>query len=148
MVVKMATTGRESLGFLLADVSRLMRRAYLAHVDCGELTLAQARALLRISRQAGMRQIDLAEQMEIQPITLARLIDQLEKAGHVERRPDPDDRRAYRLHLTRKAAAPLAAINKVAAEVQLAAMKNLDKAEVEALCRAMEKMRGNLSERF
>ena len=109
---------------------------------------AQARALLRISRQAGMRQIDLAEQMENQPITLARLIDQLEKAGHVERRPDPDDRRAYRLHLTRKAAAPLAAINKVAAEVQLAAMKNLDKAEVEALFRAMEKMRGNLSERF
>src|SRR4051812_9261819 len=95
----------DTLGFLLADVSRLMRRAFQQRLEGSSLTLAQARALIYVSRHEGVRQIDLADLLEIQPITLARLIDQLAAAGLVERRPDPTDRRAYQVFLT-SAAAP------------------------------------------
>ena len=66
-----------TLGFLLADVSRLMRKAFRQRLEDSALTLAQARTLVYISRHQGIRQVELAELLEIQPITLARLIDQL-----------------------------------------------------------------------
>src|SRR5450631_3665986 len=106
---------QESLGFLLADVSRLMRRAFERRLDGSSLTLAQARALIYVSRHEGVRQVDFAELLEVQPITLGRLIDQLAETGLVERRPDSADRRAYQIFLTPAAASHLAAIETVAA---------------------------------
>ena len=87
---------RDGLGFLLADVSRLMRREFAQRMGgrLSSLTFAQARALVHLSRSEGLRQIELANLLEVQPITLARLIDQLDARGLVERRADPDDRRA------------------------------------------------------
>ena len=84
---------QNSLGFLLADVYRFMRRAF-AEKLAGDsaLTMAQARALLFVSRREGLRQVELADLLEVKPITLARLIDQLVHHGLVERRPDPSDR--------------------------------------------------------
>ena len=102
------TTHQDNLGFLLADVSRLMRRAFQQRLEGSSLTLAQARALIYVSRNEGVRQVDLADLLEVQPITLARLIDQLAGDGLVERRSDPADRRAYHIFLT-PAAAPLGA---------------------------------------
>ena len=66
---------QDSLGFLLADVSRLMRRAFQQRSVNSALSLAQARALVYVSRHEGIRQVELAELLDIQPITLARLID-------------------------------------------------------------------------
>jgi len=94
---------QDSLGALVVDITRMMRRAFQHRMEGSDLTLAQARVLVYVSRRAGLRQIELAELLEVQPITLARLVDQLVEAGLVERQPDPDDRRAYRIHL--KAAA-------------------------------------------
>ena len=68
---------QDSLGFLLADVSRLMRRAFQQRLEGSSLTLAQARALVYVGRHEDVRQVDLADMLEVQPITLARLIDQL-----------------------------------------------------------------------
>ena len=76
----------DSVGFLIADVLRLMRRRFAKHLKPSGLTLAQARALVYISRREGLRQVELAAVMEIQPITLARIVDQLAEAGLVERR--------------------------------------------------------------
>ena len=76
---------RDSLGFLLADVFRLLRQNFQRRLEGSSLTLAQARALVYLSRHEGVRQVDLAEMLEVQPITLARLIDQLADAGLVER---------------------------------------------------------------
>ena len=63
----------ENFGFLLADVSRLMRRSFERRLTGSTLTLSQARALAHISRNEGCRQVELADQLEVKPITLARL---------------------------------------------------------------------------
>ncbi|MDD5249077.1 MAG: MarR family transcriptional regulator [Rhodocyclaceae bacterium] len=137
----------ESLGFLLADVSRLMRRAFRQRLEGSLLTLAQARALVYVSRHEGVRQVELAELLEVQPITLARLLDQLATAGFVERRADPADRRAYRIHLTPAAAPQLAAIKHVGAAIRADALRGLGKQEAAAVLSALGKMHGNLSAR-
>ena len=92
-----------SLGFLLNDVSRLLRRNFNRRVQTLGLTQAQWRVLAQLSRNEGINQAGLADLLEVRPITLARLIDRLEKAGWVERRNNPDDRRACRLYLTDRA---------------------------------------------
>ncbi len=141
------TARQESIGFLLASVSHLMRRAFSERREDGALTLAQARALFYVSRNEGMRQIDLAELLEVKPITLARLIDQLAEAGLVERRADPDDRRAYRIFLTPTAAPHLESIEAVAASVRADALRGLGKQDVATLFAALRAMRDNLASR-
>ncbi|MBT8768508.1 MarR family winged helix-turn-helix transcriptional regulator [Pseudomonas boanensis] len=137
----------ESLGFLIADVSRLMRRTFEEHLVDSALTLSQARALVHVARNEGCRQIELADRLEVKPITLARLIDQLEQFGLVERRPDPEDRRAYRLFLLPKAKQELRAIEKVSAITHGIALHDLSEQEAAALTSALRKMRSNLSSR-
>jgi DNA-binding MarR family transcriptional regulator len=134
----------ESLGFLVADVARMMRRAVQARLGDDPLTYAQARALVYLSRQEGIRQVDLADQLEIQPITLARLVDHLAEAGLVERRSDPVDRRAYRLHLTEAAAPRLAVILEVVAAVRAEALGGLDSEEAARLVDGLQRIRSNL----
>ncbi|QEY63284.1 MarR family transcriptional regulator [Metapseudomonas lalkuanensis] len=137
----------ESLGFLLADASRLMRRAFERQITGSSLTLSQARALAHVARHEGCRQVDLADQLEVKPITLARLLDQLEQAGLVERRPDPDDRRAYRLHLRAQADQALADIRAAGAAMLAEALQGISEEEEAALTNALRKMRANLSSR-
>jgi hypothetical protein len=79
---------QDSLGFLLASVARQLRHAFQQRLTDPQLTLAQARALVYVARHEGVRQVELAALLEVQPITLARLIDQLARAGLVERRAD------------------------------------------------------------
>jgi len=79
----------DSLGFLIGDVQRLMRRQFQQQLEGSCLTLAQARALVHIARSEGIRQVELADGLDIQPITLARQLDQLAENGLVERRSDP-----------------------------------------------------------
>lgn len=135
----------DSLGFLLSDLSRSMRRAFKDRIKGSSLTLAQSRALVNISRNEGIRQVDLAEVLEVQPITLARLIDQLARAGVVERRSDPADRRVFRLFLTPAAAPQLAAIHQVADAIRDQALRTLSAAEAEMVHAALRKMRDNFA---
>ena len=135
----------DSLGFLLADVSRLLRRTFEQSLEGSTLTLAQARALVYVARREGLRQVELAELLEVQPITLARLIDQLAGAGLVERRADPQDRRAYRVFLTAAAAPQLAAIEQAAALIRAEALVGLDDRQIDGLLVALRRMRDNLS---
>ena len=135
---------QETLGFMLVDVSRLLRRAFKQRLTGSSLTHAQARALVYIARNEGIRQVDLAELLEVQPITLVRLIDQLAGARLVERRADPRDRRAYQLYLTAKAAPQLAAIDRVAKTIRAAAMAGLTEKQSTAVMSALRTMRRNL----
>ena len=89
-----------SLGFLVADVARLLRRSMDRRLQALGLTQAQWRAIIHLSRNEGMTQATLAERLEIQPITLTRLLDRMENAGWVQRRTHPADRRAVQLYLT------------------------------------------------
>lgn len=138
---------QDSLGFLLAQASRLYRRAFQQRLEGSSLTLAQARALVHVARHEGVRQVDLADLLELQPMTLARLIDQLAAAGLVERRADPADRRAYRLFLLPAATAQLDAIRQVSAALQAQAMQELDEQQTAAIFDALNKIRESLVDR-
>lgn len=95
----------EHVAYLIADRARLLRRAFDDRVRTLGVTGPQARLLLYLSRQEGENQGHYAEQLDVEPITLTRMIDRMAEAGMVERRPDPCDRRAWRLHLTAKSRA-------------------------------------------
>src|ERR1700749_181958 len=93
--------------FILNDVARLLR-TYADHraAQYG-MTRAQWAVLVRLARSQGINQPELAEVLDLQPIPLTRLLDKLCDSGLIERRPDPDDRRAKRLFLTPAARPPL-----------------------------------------
>lgn len=135
---------QESLGFLFADLSRLMRHTFEQRTDGSCLTLAQARALLYLSRHEGLRQVELAALLEVQPITLARLIDHLSAEGLVERRADPADRRAYRLYLTAAASPRLESIQQVVAGIRADTLRDVDPQHAAFVVAILNKMRDNL----
>jgi DNA-binding MarR family transcriptional regulator len=84
---------------VLHDVARLTRTRFDQRARASGMTRAQWVILARLSRQPGLSQNELAGICEVEPITVARLVDRLEARGLVERRPDPSDRRIKRLHL-------------------------------------------------
>src|SRR5258705_13427042 len=136
---------QDSLGFTLADVARLMRRHFKERLNDSCLTHAQARVLVHTSRNEGIRQIELAEMLEVQPIPLARLLDQLAEVGLIERRPDPEDRRAYHVYLTDAATPHLASIERVAKTIHKAAMRDLTEKQAASVLAALRKIRDNLA---
>jgi DNA-binding MarR family transcriptional regulator len=88
------------LPFVLHDVARLMRTRFDQRARrMWGMTRAQCVILMKLEHQPGLCQTELAALLEVEPITVARLIDRLEANGLVERRPDPSDRRMHRLHL-------------------------------------------------
>ena len=134
-----------TLGFALADAARLLRRNFNRRVQSLGLTQAQWLLLARVARHEGARQAQLAEILEMQPISVARLIDRMEAAGWVERRPDPNDRRAVNLYLTKKAEPILDEMWGRAEETQKLALAGLSPATKEEVMRALDTIRQNLT---
>src|SRR3982750_155648 len=91
---------RREFAFLVNDVARLLRTYADQRARRLGMTRAQWAVLARLEHAEGLKQSELAEMLDLQPITLTRLVDRLCANGMVERRPDPSDRRAKRLHLT------------------------------------------------
>lgn len=140
----------DGFGFLLADVARLMRRRFRAGMAseplCPALTPAQSRALTWIWRHEGAHQRAIADLLDIQPMTLARLVDQLAELGLVERRPDPADRRAWRLYLTGSASPRLHAIRRTGASTRSTALRGFEPDEAEQLMAMLHRVRANLAD--
>ena len=136
-----------NIGFLLNDVSRLLRRDFNRRAQDLGLSQSQWRALAYLSRQEGVNQVTLAESLEVQPITLARLIDHLQQAGLVARRPDPDDRRAFRLYLTEQSQPLLERMWSLAGETRAEAVAGLPQKSVQGLIETLRRMKQNLIER-
>jgi MarR family transcriptional regulator for hemolysin len=128
-----------NLGFLVHEVARLLRRNFDRRVRSLGLTQAQWRTLAYVARNEGTKQADLAELLEVRPITLARLVDRLEEAGWVERRRDPADRRVCRLHLTEAANPIIAQMEHASAATRADALAGLTRDEqgqvLDLLCR-------------
>lgn len=133
-----------SVGFLMHEVARLMRAEFTRRVEHLGLTQAQWQTLAHLARNQGLKQAQLAEILEIRPITLTRLIDRLQAAGLVERRADPDDRRAQRLFLTEEARPLIGEMWAVAAGVREKAMAGLPRERREQLVDALAAMKANL----
>jgi MarR family transcriptional regulator, transcriptional regulator for hemolysin len=136
-----------SFGFLLHDIARLLRKRYEQRARPLGLTRAQWQVLAHLQRHEGINQSGLAELLEIEPITIARLIDRMEEAGLVDRRANPADRRANRLFLTERAKPMLERGRVLGDEVRVEAFVGFDAAERESLIDMLLRVRGNLSER-
>ena len=104
----------ETIGYLLNDSARLFRRAFNARTKDSGITALQWRLITYLKRHEGIRQGPLAELIEVEPITLSRMVDRLVEAGLVERRADPADRRAWQLYLTPRAGALLNGMREMA----------------------------------
>lgn len=128
------------IGFLLADNSRLARWAFDQQVREIGVTGPQARLLLLLNRFGGENQSFYAERLEVEPITLCRMVDRLEEGGLIERRRDPSDRRAWRLHLTAKSEKTMAKLQRridSLVEHMLDGLSPTERAELERLLKAI-----------
>jgi MarR family transcriptional regulator for hemolysin len=137
----------QTLWFLLKDVGRLYAKKFDQRVRCLGVTLAQCRVLGNLGRNEGISQAELAEAMDMEAITVARLLDRMAAAGWVERRPDPTDRRAYRLFLTEKVRPIYAEILATAEEVHGEALRGLSPHQVDSLIALLDLVQTNLSDR-
>lgn len=136
-----------SFGFLVHDIARLLRKRFDQRARVLGLSRSQWQVLFYLARNEGTNQSGLAEILEIENITLGRLIDRLEEAGWVERRPDPNDRRARLLYMTEKVAPVMERMRALAEETRNEALEGLPSAQREALIDLLIHIRANISER-
>jgi DNA-binding MarR family transcriptional regulator len=99
------STDMATFGWVLSDTARLMRKLADRRLASLGMTRAQWQALVSMQRMGALTQAALADILEVETATVARLIDRLETAGWVERRPDPNDRRVKLISITSKASA-------------------------------------------
>ncbi|HMG48865.1 MAG TPA: MarR family transcriptional regulator [Allosphingosinicella sp.] len=137
----------ENFAFEVAETARLIRREANKRAAVLGATKAQWRVLARLHRSGGgLRQIELAEALDVEPITLCRMIDRLEEAGLVERRRDATDRRAWRIHLTKEAAPVLAKLEAMGLAFNADILAGIDDADREAARRVLARIRHNLDQ--
>jgi len=134
-----------SLGFLLGDVSRLIRMRFDARAEQLGLTRAQWRVLAQLRRREGINQSALAEILEIEPITLVRHIDRLVAKELVERRPDPNDRRAWKLYLKEEVQPTLDRLRRVSEQTREDALAGIPADQREQLIDNLLVMKANLT---
>jgi len=132
---------RRALGFLIADVARLMRATFDRRVRRIGLTRSQWQVLGLLYRRPGVSQSELAELLEVERPTAGRMIDRLERKGWLTRRADPADRRINRLYLTAEAEGVQAEMGRIATAMLDDAMALLAEEEREALADMMERMK-------
>lgn len=137
---------RRDLLFLLHDVARLVRVEADKRARLHGMTRAQWTILIWLERQPGITQKELAEIIEVEPITVARLIDRLENRGMVERRPDPKDRRIWRLHLCPPALPMLREIDRQRAEIAAGLTLGLDGPALERITEGLLHMKATLTQ--
>lgn len=135
----------ETLPFEIGETAHTLRRAFDRRAAGLGVTRAQWKVMFRLARQPGLRQVELADQLDIEPITLCRIIDRLEESKLVERRRDPNDRRAWQLFLTPQAEPlneRLRALGNVLIEE---AFKAIPAEDIETVRRVLAQVRSNLA---
>ena len=137
-------TARRQLAFTLHDVARLMRVYSDQRARELNTTRAQWALLVRLQRSEGVKQSELADLLDLAPITVGRLIDKLTTAGLVERRADACDRRAHRLYLTEKAKPTLLQLGDLAEDMLGRAMAGLDEAAIDEMFKRLTTIKANL----
>ncbi|WP_174297891.1 MarR family winged helix-turn-helix transcriptional regulator [Sphingomonas bacterium] len=136
------------IGFLIGDVARLLRRRFDERARLIGVTRQQWRLLVMLNRCEGLNQGALAERLEVEPISLCRMVDRLEEAGHVERRRDPADRRAWRLFLTDRSRPLIEQLARIADAVMEQALTGISAEAHAALAAVLTDVRANLATPF
>ncbi len=140
-------TGKDTIGFLLNDAARLMRKDFERRTRSLGLTRAQWQTLFHLARNEGCNQATLADLLDVEPITTARTIDRLELSGLVERRSDPGDRRARLLFLGERAHPLLEELRALGDETHEIALAGMSEDERTLLMALLTRMRANLTGR-
>lgn len=135
----------DDLGFLLGDAGRLLRRSFDERARAMGVTRPQWRVLALLKRFDGSTQVTIADMLEVEPITLGRMIDRLQDAELVERRADPKDRRAWRLHLTEKGRAKIKELEPTAFAMLADAVQGISEAKQAELEEMLNIIRSNLT---
>ena len=136
----------DSFGFLLADITRLTRAEMDRRTEEAGLGLTpgEGRTLSHAARAGAVRQNVLAERMAVEAMTLSSALDRLEARGLIERRPDPDDRRAKLVQLTAEGETVLARIQPIGAGLRADASKGIAPAEWRRFLDTLRQVRANL----
>jgi MarR family transcriptional regulator for hemolysin len=130
--------------FTINDVARMLR-TYADHkASQFGMTRAQWAVLVRLDRFEGLKQSELAEMLDLQPISLTRLLDRLCDSGLIERRSDPNDRRAKRLFLTPAARPLIEQLNKLGEELMVTTLAGVDRESVERMVGQLATVKENL----
>ena len=140
------TDPRENLGYLVADLGRLFGRVFDRRVAHLGLTRVQWRTLKRLSLTQGVTQVELADQLDLEPIAVGRVIDRLQKAGFVERRADPADRRVWRLYLLPQSEQVTGPVEAIAQVLRREATAGISAAELATTLAVLEQVRANLNQ--
>lgn len=136
---------QRSFGFLVNDCARLMRRNFERRARAIGLTRAQWAAIAHLLRNEGCNQSTLADLLDVEPITLARLLDRMEAKGWIRRQPDLKDRRARLVFLTEKAKPLVDKLAEFAAEARAVAMAGISAEDQEKMIDLMIRVRTNLA---
>ena len=135
-----------TIGFVLHDVGRLMRKRFEQQAAHLGFTRSQWLVLLHLAKNEGIHQAGLAEILEVEPITLVRILDKLEGRGLIERRQHPTDRRLWLLYLDPKARSSLEPLHAIGEATRAEALAGLSDADRAALLRMLGAIKTNLVE--
>ena len=135
----------KSLGFLLHDVARLLRKRFEQKAKGLGLTRSQWQILAHLAQNDGIQQGMLADLLELEPISLVRILDRLEQSGLVERRAHPTDRRIWQLYLQDKAYPVLEQMREIGSETKSEALEGVSRADRDRLVHVLTQMKTNLA---
>ncbi|MBN9218410.1 MAG: MarR family transcriptional regulator [Mesorhizobium sp.] len=142
----MVSDGIDRLGFLIHDVQRLLRKRFETRASGLGLSSAQWRLMVRVAKEAGVTQARLAELLEIEPISVSRLVDRMEEGGWIERRADAADRRVRMIFPTEKASAAYADVKSLAGEVYEESLSGVSQEDRRLLIRVLDAIVQNLTD--
>jgi DNA-binding MarR family transcriptional regulator len=133
-------------GFLLKDLSRLYVQRFEERARSISRTLPQCKVLVRLEDNEGVSQARLGEISELDPMTMVRIVDRMEADGLLERRPDPEDRRARCMYLTAKGRSLLDEVWRLAEETRAEVFAGVTRADRDVFMKVLQQLHGNACE--
>ena len=132
------------IAFTIMEVARMLKTYADQRARCLGISRAQWVVLVRLDRTEGLKQSELAEMLELQPISLTRLLDRLAENGLIERRADPHDRRVNRLYLTPAAKPLIAKLSDLGSDMMDTVLDGLDEEDTSRLLHDLGVMKENV----
>ncbi len=137
-------SNNREIAFTIMDVARMLRTYADQRARQFGISRAQWGVLVRLDRSEGLKQSELAEILDLQPISLTRLLDRLAENGLIERRADPNDRRANRLFLMPAARPLLEQLTELGQDMMTGVLDGLDAKTIERMLRDLGRVKENL----
>ncbi|HEY4375412.1 MAG TPA: MarR family transcriptional regulator [Burkholderiales bacterium] len=135
-----------NFGFLLKDLSERYVRRFEERALAISLTLSQCKTLVYLEKNQSLSQARLAELVNVQPMTMVRILDHMEADGLLERRLDPEDRRARCLYLTAAAKPVLSKIWRLAEQTRAEIFAGISAKDIDTFMNVLERVHGNASD--